>query len=178
MLRRLRYQLVNWLVHRRRGWRQELMALANLGVQARLSATVYRADGTIESYGILSRRVITTAGVNALVDAAQGLGPLFSNFKWHDSGTSNAAESSANTTLGAPAGPARVSGTQGEGASANIYKTVGTITYGGSATIVEHGLFDASTSGVLLDRSVFSGIPVALNDAIQFTYELTIAAGG
>lgn len=162
---------------RLRGWRQEFQFWAKLGIRSELRARVLRADGSVLNLGVLSRRVITTAGVNALTDAFQGLGPLAANFRWHDSGTSNTAEAIGDVALGAPAGPARVSGTQTEGAT-NVYRTVATITYTTSQTIQEHGLFDASTAGVLLDRSVFVGVPVNNGDAIQFTYSLTLPAGG
>jgi len=69
-------------------------------------------------------------------------------------------------------------GTQIEGASVNIYKSVATIPFTTTQTIKEHGLFNASSGVTLMDRSVFTGIPVNNGDSIQFTYELTCNAGG
>lgn len=126
--------------------------------------------------GLASVNVVTNAGVNFVIDAVQALATI-SNLKWHASGTNNTAENASNTALGAETG-SRVSGTQVEGASANIYKTVATVSYGSSLSIVEHGLFSASSSGTLFDRSVFSAISVDTSTSIEFTYEWTLNAGG
>lgn len=141
----------------------------------RLYVEVHRADGKTERLGLVSTRVVTTAGVNYLVDAFQGTTEP-ENFKYHAMGTGNTAENSSDTTLVTEV-ETRATGSQTEGSSANIYKTVGTITATTSRAIVEHGIFSASSAGTLLDRSVFSTINLSANDSIQFTYELTLPAG-
>lgn len=142
----------------------------------RLFATVIRADGTRVELGLISTRVVTTAGVNYLVDCLQGTQEP-ENLKWHAMGTGNTAEAAGDTVLVAEV-ESRVAGTQEEGASANIYKTVATITATQARAIVEHGLFSASSAGTLFDRSVFAVVNLATGDAIQFTYQLTLPAGG
>lgn len=169
------YRLRNTLV-RVRGWKQELAALAGLGFLAELDITLVRRDGTRVPLGLVSRRVVTTAGATAVADAFMNTFEL-ENFNFHDSGTNGAAEAVGDTALGAAAGPARVSGTQSK-PSATQYRSVGTITYTTSQTIQEHGLFSASSGGTLLDRTQFTGIAVINGDSIQFTYTLTINAGG
>jgi hypothetical protein len=141
----------------------------------RLYATRIRPDGTKEQLGLISTKVVTTAGVNFIVDAFQNLAEV-ENFRFHASGTGTTAEAIGDTTLVTEVAT-RTSGTQAEGASANIYRTVGTISYGASFAITEHGIFSASSAGTLLDRSVFSAINVINGDSIQFTYELTLPAG-
>lgn len=141
----------------------------------RLYVEVHRADGRTEKLGLVSTRVVTTAGVNYLVDAFQGTTEP-ENFKYHGMGTGNTAENSSDTTLVTEV-ETRATGSQTEGSSANIYKTVGTITATQARAIVEHGIFSAASSGTLLDRSVFSTINLSTNDSIQFTYELTLPAG-
>jgi hypothetical protein len=141
----------------------------------RLYVTVLRADGRREAHGLVSTRVVTTAGVNALADAFQGTFTL-SNFKYHGMGTGNVAEAVGDTALGTEV-ESRATGTQTEGASANIYRTVATITATAGRAITEHGIFSASSSGTLLDRSVFAAINLSTNDSIQFTYDLTLPAG-
>jgi hypothetical protein len=69
-------------------------------------------------------------------------------------GTGAVAENVTDTALGTQV-ETRATGTQVEGASANIYRTVATITATASRAITEHGVFSASTGGTLLDRSVF-----------------------
>ncbi len=146
--------------------------------EAALSATVFRADGRVEHLGVISRRVVTSAFVNLLVDTLQSAVAAFSLFKYHDCGTGVGAESAGDVGLGTPFGGARVVGTQIEGASVNIYKSVATIPFTSSLSITEHGLFNASSGVTLMDRSVFTAIPVNNGDSIQFTYELTCNAGG
>lgn len=126
--------------------------------------------------GLASVNVVTTAGVNYVIDSLQGLATI-NNMRWHASGTNNTAENASQTALSAETG-SRVSGTQTEGASANIYKTIATLTYGSSLSIVEHGLFSASSTGTLFDRSVFASIAVDTSTGIEFTYEWTLNSGG
>ena len=144
--------------------------------ESRLSAVVHRVNGDIEELGIISTKVVTTAFVNFLVDQLQSSTGEIANFSWHEMGTGSGAEAIGDTTL-VTAVETRTDGTQAEGASVNIYQSVGTITATATRAIIEHGLFDASTVGNLMDRSVFTVINLAIDDAIQFTYELTVPAG-
>lgn len=140
--------------------------------------------GDITDYGLASLRVVTTAGVGYMVDAFQNLTEL-ENFKYHGIGTGTNAEASSDTALQTELTTqynpdnTRATGTQGEGASANIYRTVGTITVDASASITEHGVFSqaATGGGVLLDRSVFTSVGLAASDSLQVPYEMTIPAG-
>jgi hypothetical protein len=142
----------------------------------RLYATLIRPDGTRVDCGLVSTKVVTTAGVNYLVDALQSSSTDASLFRFHASGTGTTAENISQTALVTQVAT-RTSGSQTEGATANIYRTVGTISYSGTFAITEHGIFSASTGGTMLDRSVFSAINVLSGDSIQFTYELTLPAG-
>lgn len=141
----------------------------------RLYATVTRADGSVEDLGLICTKVVTDAGVAYLVDALQNITEP-ENFKYHGYGTGTTAESASQTALVTEIGT-RATGSQTEGASANIYRTVGTITAGGTAAVTEHGIFSASSTGTMLDRSVFAAINVVINDQITFTYELTLPSG-
>ena len=98
-------------------------------------------------------------------------------FNFHDSGTGAVAENVTDTALGTPAGPARVAGTKSVPAT-NQYRSVATIAYTATLAITEHGLFSASTAGTLWDRSVFAAVNVVSGESIQFTYTLTLTAGG
>jgi hypothetical protein len=140
------------------------------------------AEARWVDYGAVCRRAVTDEFVALLVDELQASLPAhtrFFDFKFHDSGTGTNAENQTDTTLQTPTGIARATGTQAEGASANIYKSVGTITYDNTYAITEHGLFSAASgSDELMDRSKFDAINVVNLDSIEFTYELTVSAGG
>lgn len=140
-----------------------------------LHARVNKPEGILD-LGLASVNVVTDAGVAYIIDALQNLVEA-ENLKYHASGTTNTAENANQTALIAEVGT-RVAGTQVEGAIANIYKTVATLTYGSAFTIVEHGLFSASTTGTLFDRSIFTGIGVDASTGLEFTYQWTLNSGG
>lgn len=142
-----------------------------------LSAVLVKADGETINYGVLSRRVVTNAFVAFVVDQLQTETSVFGDFKYHDSGVGVTAENAADTAIETTDGEARATGTQTESA-ANAYRSVGTISYTTTKAITEHGLFNDLTAGTLLDRSVFAAINVVNGDSIQFTYTLTLTAGG
>lgn len=149
-----------------------------IGFNSRLSARVIiRPDGKIRNLGIICRKCVTDDFVEFLVTKLIAAGNI-NLFEWHDAGIGTTAENATDSALVTPWGGARVEGTQVEGASANIYKTVATIPFTSAKAITEHGVFSASTSGILADRSVFSEINVDTNVSIEFTYGLTVNSGG
>lgn len=123
--------------------------------------------------------LVTTAGANYMASdfASGGSSPTISGFKYHDCGTGTTAAATGDTALGTAFGGSRVSGTA-TNPSANVYQSVATISFSGTFAVTEWGLFSASTSGTLWDRRVFSAINVGSGDSIQFTYQLTVPAGG
>lgn len=144
-------------------------------------------DGDRLELGLASVRLVTTAAVNAVTDNFQGLFTM-SNWKYHGIGTGAAAEATSDTALGAEwagadyTGGVRATGNQTEGASANIYHTEATNTKlsAGSSNVTEHGVFTqaALAGGTLLDRSVFTAVPLAQAEGLLSKYENTTAAGG
>jgi hypothetical protein len=143
----------------------------------KLEAVLIRGNGERVRYGVLSYQVVTTAFVNFVVDQLQTETSVFGDFKYHDSGVGTTAAAIGDTDIETTDGESRATGTQTEGA-ANVYTSVGTISYTTTKAITEHGLFNASTGVTLLDRHVFSAINVVSGDSIQFTYSLTVSAGG
>jgi hypothetical protein len=140
----------------------------------------------IEDHGVVCRKVVTTAGVNMIVDAFQNLDEL-EDLRYHGIGTGAGAEAVGDTALGTELtteynpDSTRATGTQTEN-GANVYQTVGTNTLdSGTPAITEHGIFDqaATGGGTLLDRSVFSAINLngGNGDGLQSTYDFTVTAG-
>jgi len=160
-----------------------LLGLFDEGCDAAARAWVAQ-HATISTFGLASLRVVTTAGANFLVDAMQGsVEPEV--MRYHGIGTDNTAENVSDTALGAELSTVyttdntRATGTLTEGASANIFRSVGTNSVDGSATITEHGIFSqaATSGGTLLDRSVFAGVSLVSGNSLQTTYDFTITAG-
>jgi hypothetical protein len=180
MLDRFLYQLRNWKAHMRALLFGDSNTDGVVTLRGELSALLTRADGKVIDLGVVSRRVVTTAGVNFIRDDFNAGTTDISNMNFHDSGTGVAAEAIGDTDLGTVAGPTtRATGVQSAPASKQ-YRTTGTITYAGALAITEHGVFSSATrgAGTLLDRSVFAAINVASGDSIQFQYTLTINDGG
>lgn len=170
------WKFLNFITNRRREAIQLLALTMSIGFTSELSATVIHADGTKTEYGVVSRRVVTTVGATYLATAFTGSGAA-SNINWHLSGTGTGAESITDTALGTPIGSTRVAGTQSN-PSGQVYQSQATLSYTTTNAVTEHGIWTASTSGTLWDRSVFSAINVINGDSIQFTYQLTINSGG
>jgi hypothetical protein len=160
-------------------WRWQVARLLKIPTMyGQLWLRLRRADGSIVDYGLVSTRVVTTAFVNFVVDQLQTETSVFGDFKYHDSGVGTTAAAVGDTDIETTDGESRATGTQAEGASANVYKSVGTISYTSTLAITEHGLFNDPSAGTLMDRHVFSAVNVENGNAIEFTYQLTVTAGG
>lgn len=168
------YRLRNWK-HWMRSLPQKIFLYAGIGVVASLSLVVTRADGRVEHLGVVSNRVVTTAGVTALANAFLNTFEP-ENFNYHASGTGTTAEAVGQTALVTEVA-SRVAGTQSS-PSAGVYRTVATITYAAGFAITEHAILSANSGGTMLDRSVFAAVNVSNGDSIQFQYDLTLSAGG
>ena len=160
-------------------WRAALARLAGIPtLQSRLEAVLIRADGSTVNYGVLGTRMVTTAFVTALATYMyNGSSVNPTAYTYHASGTGSTAEAVGDTALVTDSGVARVSGTASN-PGAGQYRNVATMSYVATQAIVEHGLFSAVTAGTLMDRTVFAAINVVSGDSIQFTYTLTLNAGG
>lgn len=150
---------------------------ANLMFGTDLRVDWYRG-GDLLDVRELGSGLVTTAGVNYLASDMNDGGSDISAFDHHGTGIGTTAAATGDTALENTTGaPSRVSGTPSN-PTANQYRSVATVNYTSSLAITEWGLFSASTSGTLWDRRVFSAINVVNGDSIQFTYTLTINAGG
>lgn len=151
-----------------------------------LYATLFRGDERIE-VGLISLRVVTDAGVGAIVDAFQNLVEL-EIFKYHAFGTGGTAEAANQTALVTElttqyaTDNVRPTGTQTEN-GANVYRSVATLSpdSGGTIAVTEHALMGqaATGGGTMLDRSLFAAMNLtAGTDSLQVTYDFTCTSGG
>lgn len=186
----LSWEVFKWRVrnlpHFFRGyWKLTVARLTGIGhLYGQVSHRVIRANGQIVDYGLASLRVVTDTGVAYIVDAFQNTVEL-ENLKFHGYGTGTTAEAASQTALITElttqyaTDNTRPTGSTIEGATANIYRTVGTLSPDATVAITEHGIFSqaATGGGTLLDRSVFSAINLISGDSLQTTYDLTFTAG-
>lgn len=145
-----------------------------------LSAIVQNPDGTIKHpERLLSVKEVTAAFAKRLADALTDSAVTLAGFNQHKMGAGSTAETDTETALiAAQAGSQSGDATQTHGATSEIYASVGTLTAGSSYGCREHGIFNASTGGILLDRSMVTNIDLNTDDIVTWTYNLTINAGG
>ena len=142
-----------------------------------LSALVERPGEDVEDLGLVSVKKVTAAFCNQVVDAMIGSSTVINDFNQHKMGSGSAAAASGDSALGAAMSGAQAA-TGGaaatHGATSLIYRSIGTVTATYNSEVEEHGLFNRSTGGVLLDRSVVTAISVNTDDVITWTYELSV----
>lgn len=146
----------------------------------KLTARVIRANGSIEDYEPLSN-LIVNAGENYLVDAFQNSTEP-ENLRFHGIGIGAVAAAETDTGCGTELttqynpDSTRATGSLTEGASTNIFRTVGTNTVDAAVAITEFCLMSqaAVPGGTMWSRVVFSAINLASGDSLQTTYDLTV----
>ena len=155
---------------------------SSLVIESTLAVKVFRLDGRVDDYGIVSRRVITTAGVTAL--AVAWASAAF-DAKYMGLGTSSTAEATSDTGMVAEITTnhytASVRPTCTHAESSNTVPLVGTHTQATAGdTIREHGLFTSATPGAvtLWDRSLTGDVALSVGESFQGTLTATLSAGG
>jgi len=146
-------------------------------MSGQLRAKYIFKNGPVVDYGTLSYQKVTDDFAAYLVDLLQSGGTDVTEFFYHAAGTDNTAESSGDTELGSEI--LRSTGSLDE-TSAQVFKSVATMTFPSSNSVLEHGLLNADSDGpgILMDRSVYTAIELNSSDQIEFTYELTVESGG
>jgi len=149
----------------------------HVAVWGELYVRHYHAQGTWwENVGRVSVGKVTTAFRDFESGCLVTDQTTYGDFKFHEVGLSNTAEANTQTALLSTTGIARYSGDQ-TNPSASTYQSVGLLVADTNETWAEHGIFNALTAGVLLDRSVLSpAVTVQVGDSVQFTYVLTKSA--
>jgi hypothetical protein len=152
---------------------------------SQLYLRVLKADGREFDLGLVGIHQVTDDGVEFIVDAFAG-GATMIDMKFHGIGTGSTAEGPTESALVTEltteytTDNIRATGTTAEGASANIYQTVGTNPVDATVALREHGVLDqaAVAGGVLLDRTLYALINLDDGDSLESTYELTLNSGG
>jgi len=141
--------------------------------------------GNLVETRTIDDKVVTTAFVNYLVDVFQGsTGPrdLVDDFKYHESGESTQAEAVGDTACISLCGTLDwAAGTQIEGSSGHTYRSVATITYNTTYSVTEHAIHNSTggtTGDVIMDRTLFSVVNVKNGWSIEFTFDISLTAGG
>lgn len=125
--------------------------------------------------------VFTNAGAAIITNRIIQAGTAPKNIGW---GVGTGAAAVTDTALGTESAPTtaggRTVGTESRTTITNTndnYQCTGTVTAGSSLAITEAGLFDATSNGNMLIRSVFSAVNVVSGDSIAFTFGLKMVPG-
>jgi len=149
---------------------------ADMSPTGRLYAKVIKADGTIKDIGLVSTKLVTTAGVNWTAGLFSGANTATA--KYHQSGTGTTAPAVGDTAL-----QTAITGvaTGSLSSASHVVSTVGTVSYTAAYAVTEWGLFTTSAgsgTATLIDHATFAAINVVNGDSIQFTFTLTFPTGG
>lgn len=141
----------------------------SIKVTGELKLTLTRPDGHVKHEVIIPNLVVTT-GKNFI---ASRMKDATATAMTHMAiGTGSTAAAAGNTTLGSEAGRVALTSTT---VSTNNVAYVATFPAGtGTGAITEAGLFNASSSGTLLCRTVFNVINKAAADTLGITWTVTV----
>jgi len=173
----------NWNQYRDIGIPRRQAALSTIGGGALTAHTSLGIKKIVDGVVVEERtevrdKVVTDAFVAFVVDQLQAESSEIGDFKYHQCGLGVTAEAAGDTGIETDTGITPVAGTQTEGATANIYKSVATMTMDATEAITEHVLMSQSGAGTLMDRTVFSAINVVSGNQIEFTFQITFTSGG
>ena len=92
-------------------------------------------------------------------------------------GTGSTAAAAADTALGSAISGGRIAvGTSGGTVSGSVISFTGTWGAGtGTGAITEAGIFDSSSGGTMLARTVFAVVNKAASDTITITWTITVS---
>ena len=141
----------------------------NLKVTGNLKVQIFDKTGALKEERELKNLVVTT-GKTFIAARMVGTPTAMSNMAV---GSGSTAASASDTALGAELG--RVALTSATSAT-TVVTYVATFGAGvGTGSVTEAGIFNASSAGTMLCRTVFSVINKGADDAMSVTWQITVS---
>ena len=141
----------------------------SIKVTGELKLTLTRPDGNVKHEVIIPNLVVTT-GKNYIASRMKDASATAMSHMAIGTGSTSAA--AGNTALGSEAGRVALTSTT---VSNNDVAYVATFPAGtGTGALTEAGIFNASSSGTLLCRTVFSVINKAAADTLGITWTVSV----
>jgi hypothetical protein len=145
------------------------MLVENLKVTGQVKVQLFDKDGKLKDTQDIKNLVVAT-GKTFIAGRMVGTPTAMSHMAV---GASSTAAASGDTALGSELG--RVALTSSTSAS-NVVTYVATFPAGtGTGAVVEAGVLNASSSGTLLCRTVFSVVNKGADDAMTITWQITVS---
>jgi len=144
-----------------------------LKMTGKLDIVVYDADGNIKEQREVPN-IVTTAGKTFI--ASRMAGTASAVMGWMEVGTGTTAAAVGDTTLQTVVSGSRTAtSVSGGTASTNTVVYATTFPAGtGTGALTEAGIFNASSAGTMLCRTVFSVINKGASDSMTITWTVTI----
>jgi outer membrane protein assembly factor BamB len=145
-------------------------ATENLKASGSLRVVVTGADGKVKEEHQF-KNLVVTVGKNFV--ASRMVGTASAVMSHMAVGSNNNAAAAGDTALGAELGRVALSTSV---ATTNVVTYTATFPAGtGTGAIVEAGIFNASSAGTMLCRTVFAVVNKGVDDALSITWTITIS---
>jgi outer membrane protein assembly factor BamB len=145
-------------------------ATENLKASGSLRVVVTGADGKVKEEHQF-KNLVVTVGKNFV--ASRMVGTASAVMSHMAVGSNNTAAAAGDTALGAELGRVALSTSV---ATTNVVTYTATFPAGtGTGAIVEAGIFNASSAGTMLCRTVFAVVNKGVDDALSITWTITIS---
>ena len=142
----------------------------NLQMRGRLTIVVTAPDGSVKDDQTVENLVVTT-GKNYVASRMAGTS---ANVMSHMAiGTGSTAAAAADTTLGTESARVSLTSTTNNNNDVVYVATFPANTPASAAAITEAGLFNASSGGAMLCRTVFAQVNKQTADALTITWTVT-----
>tara|TARA_B110000908_G_scaffold57895_1_gene70552 strand:+ start:7375 stop:7794 length:420 start_codon:yes stop_codon:yes gene_type:complete len=137
-----------------------------MGIKGKLTIELIRNKKVVETQTV--DNIIVTTGKGLVAQLVSGVGTSFTHMAI---GSTATAEAIGDATLGGEVGRVLLTG---KTVASNVISFVGDFPAGtGTGTIVEGGIFNASSGGVMLNRATFSAVSKTASDALKITWDVT-----
>lgn len=146
------------------------MLQEQLKVTGKVNVKVFDKAGNLKEEKDINNLVVTT-GKGFI--ASRMVGTAASVMSHMAIGSDNTAAANGDTGLGSELGRVALDSGTASGAVATYVATFPAGT--GTGAVVEAGLFNASSSGTMLCRTVFSVVNKGADDAMTITWQITVS---
>jgi hypothetical protein len=138
-----------------------------------LKIVVTAPDGTVKHEQEV-KNLVVTAGLGFIASRMAGTSAAVMSHM--AIGTTNTAAAAGNTTLAAESARVALASTTVTAAAVAYVATFPAGTPASLTAITEAGIFNASSAGTMLCRTVFSVVNKDVNDTMSITWTVTMAA--
>ncbi len=145
--------------------------LQKLKLVGRITGVLKKADGSIETFE--RNNLIVDTGVDFVCDCLGKPSGRPSVLSYIGVGTGLAVADHTDTDLETPL--TRVAATYAHTGSTDFFTMTATFGAGvGTGDLTEAGMFNAASSGTMMNRVVFSSIPKEAGDSLDITFTVTL----